>query len=269
MKKKNIIWILILLILFTIIAIYLFQKRENMNLKNTNFKNIKLIHMIYIPWDKDQKLKSDYNDFDKSSYEDLKKNNPDYNIKLWTLIDIQDFLKKFYPEYYDTIFNLPRPVMIVDFMRLLIIYHYGGIYWQYGSERKVDSMDIFLPSPNKKVKLFTEIIISQEMSNIMKDEPIRKGEPEEFIRVYTGIFSAFPKHHYIHTLFLTAIENSKKYRVQKDYDILYIGGNTMMSSVYDKIGKQLEDVELVDYYTTTKMIKMNSNRSWRKEAKEK
>jgi hypothetical protein len=68
---------------------------------------------------------------------------------------------------------------------------------------------------------------------------------------------------------LTAIENSKKYRVQKDYDILYIGGNTMMSSVYDKIGKQLEDVELVDYYTTTKMIKMNSNRSWRKEAKEK
>ena len=109
--------------------------------------------------------------------------------------------------------------MIIDLLRLLVVYHYGGIYWQYGSINKVNMIN-FLPSENKKVKLFTEIIISQEFSEKMKLEPIRNNEPEELTRVLLGFFSAVPKNDYIFTLFSTAISNTKKYSVKKKKNLI-------------------------------------------------
>jgi hypothetical protein len=37
----------------------------------------------------------------------------------------------------------------------------------------------------------------------------------------------------------------------------------MMSSVYDKIGKLRDDVELINHKTTKKIIDINSKGSWR------
>ena len=246
-----------------IIIILILSNMKQTETYKYNNESPKLIHLIYIPWDKNQKLKDDYLDFDKKSYEKLKRNNPEYNIKLWILPDIQEFVRDFYHEYYDIIFNLPRPTMIVDFIRLLVVYHYGGIYWQYGSISNASSINMFQPSPNRKVKLFTEAVLSQEYADKMKDEPIRQGEPEEITRVCNQVFSAVPKHPYIFILFTTAIENSKKYQIKKDYDILYIGANAMMSSIYDKIGKLRDDVELINHKTTKKIIDINSKGSWR------
>lgn len=257
---NTIIILAIVLILF--IILFFAMNHEYYSAYNYNHRAPKIIHLIYLPWDKDQKLKDNYLDFDQTSYERLKNNHPDYLVKLWTLPDIKKFLHDFYPEYYNIILNLPRPVMIVDFMRLLLVYHYGGIYWQYGSEPTVE-MDRFLPSEGKNVKLFTEVILTPKFADDMKNEPIRNGEPEELVRVFSAVFSATPKHPYMIKLFLTAIDNSKKYTVKNDYDILYIGSNAMMSTAYDKIGKHEDDIELVDYDTCKKMIKINSKSSWR------
>lgn len=254
--------IIILAVLFILFSLYFCINHEFYSPYNYNRHAPKIIHLIYIPWDKDQKLKDDENDFDKTSYERMKNNHPDYVVKLWKLADIKKFLYDFYPEYYDVVMNLPRPVMIVDFMRLLLVYHYGGIYWQYGSEPTLD-MDHFLPSEGKNVKLFTEIILTPKFAEYMKSQPIRNGEPEELVRVFSAVFSATPKHPYMMKLFLTAVENSKKYSVKDDYDILFIGSNAMMSTAYDKFGKYDDDIELVDYDTCKKMIKINSKSSWR------
>lgn len=258
MSLKLLLFVFLVLIVAIVLSVTC-EKYEK-NEKNENVP--KLIHLIYIPWDKNQKLKEDYLDFDKTSYEKMKEKYPDYIVKLWTLPDLQQFLQAFYPEYYDIIFNLPRPVMIVDFMRLLLVYHYGGLYWQYGSDATVE-MNQFLPSKNKNVKLFTETVLTPEFCEKMKNEPIRNGEPEEPVRVFSAMFSAIPKHPYLRYLFLTAVENSKKYQVKRDYDILYIGSNAMMSTVYDRVGKNWNDIELVDYESTKNMIKIHSNASWR------
>jgi len=251
------VFVIVLIVLSYMYEDYDFEREYNQNVP-------KIIHLIYIPWDKNQKLKDNYLDFDKSSYEELRDNNPDYNVKLWTLPDIKNFLNMYYPEYYDTIFSLPRPTMIVDFLRLLLVYHYGGIYWQYGSKRKVKTMDYFLPEKGKKVKLFTETIITQKQSKDVADkEEIRNGEPEELIRVCNQVFSAEEKHPYMLELFLKAVSNSKKYKVKRDYDILYIGANSMMSKMYNEIGRYRRDIELVEYDNVGKMIFISSNGSWR------
>ena len=111
------VFVIVLIVLSYMYEDYDFEREYNQNVP-------KIIHLIYIPWDKNQKLKDNYLDFYKSSYEELRDNNPDYNVKLWTLPDIKNFLNMYYPEYYDTIFSLPRPTMIVDFLRLLLVYHY-------------------------------------------------------------------------------------------------------------------------------------------------
>jgi hypothetical protein len=195
----------------------------------------------------------------------LQKDNIYYDIKLWTLTKLKQFVNKYYKEYFNFIFfNTQRSVMIVDILRILLIYHYGGIYLQYGSKNLVN-LDYFLPSNNKNVKLFTEIIITKEYSEKMKNEPIRNGEPEELLRVTTCIFSSVPRNLYFWFIFKLQINNIIKYQVKSDYDILYIVSNSLMSTIYDKIGKINNEIELIDKKTTDKMIKIQSNGSWRKQ----
>jgi len=219
-----------------------------------------IVHLIYIPWDREtQKLKDNPTDFDHSSYNKLKAKNSSWDVILWTLPLCQSFVKQYYPKYEKNIFNVSRPVMSVDILRFLILFHYGGIYWQYGSKQLV-SMNEFLP--NKNVKLFTETIITDKFANDMKTMPIRSGIPEENLRVMNQIFSAKPRHSYLWKLFETAIENSRVYKITRDYDILYTTGNAMMSTVYDQVGKYESDIELIDIEKRDKMIKIHGSKSW-------
>jgi mannosyltransferase OCH1-like enzyme len=58
----------------------------------------------------------------------VKYKNPTYEYKFFTDIDIEEFLKNNYPEYYRTYMNLPVKIQKIDFFRYVAIYHYGGFY---------------------------------------------------------------------------------------------------------------------------------------------
>jgi mannosyltransferase OCH1-like enzyme len=251
---------ILLFLLFVIFILFIYPRFDRFTTQAP-----RIIHLIYFPWDTStQKLKDDPNDFDHTAYNDLKAANPGYDVKLWTLPVCRQFVQRYYPTYENDIFNVPRPVMMVDILRLLITYHYGGIYWQYGSKQLVD-MGQFLPDTknDKNVKLFTEIILTDEFANEMRKEPIRNGQPEEKLRVGTQIFSAIPRHPYLLELFKTSIENTRKYKIIRDYDILFTTGNAMMSTVYDQVGKYQKDIEIVDLDQSMRMATISSNGSWR------
>ena len=258
----KIIWFLLFIAVTMIYVFYYHYHNESYMSAYVKETTPRLIHLIYLPWDANQKLKADSNDFDKTFYKELQESNPNYVVKMWTLPDCRQFVRKYYPDYEQVIFNAPRPVMMVDILRLLIVYHFGGIYWQYES-KPLTSMDSFLPSNEKNVKLFTEIIISDEFANKMSAEPIRDGNPEERVRVCTQIFSAVPRHPYLFALFEKTINNVQTYPIRRDYDILYTTGNAMMSTMYDKVGQHYDDVELMDENVISKMASISSNGSWR------
>jgi mannosyltransferase OCH1-like enzyme len=237
------------------------------NIIFNKYKNVpKIIHLIYIPWNKNQKLKEDPYDFDHSYYYNLQKENLRYDVKLWTLPKIKNFVKKYYNNYYSTIFNFSRPIMIVDLLRILLVYHYGGIYLQYGSKNIV-SFDNFLPSENngKNLKLFTEKIITKEQANKLAKQPIRNNKPEELLRIANQIYSSIPKYPYLFELFKKAISNCKQYKVLCDYDIYYICGNALWSEFYDQNGKNKKDIELIDVKVKENMIEIKCNGSWKKD----
>ena len=113
---------LIIIGVIVIIFIYFLYSYEPYESPRTPYTP-RMIHLIYLPWDSFQKLKDDPYDFDHSSYTELKDAHPTYQVKLWTLPECKEFVKKYYPAYEKAIFNVSRPTMIVDILRLLFVYH--------------------------------------------------------------------------------------------------------------------------------------------------
>lgn len=68
----------------------------------------------------------------------LRKMNPDFNYLFFEEKDVEPFFTKLYPEYYSTYKRLPLFIQKMDFFRYLVLYHYGGFYFD---------MDVFPIAP--------------------------------------------------------------------------------------------------------------------------
>lgn len=229
-----------------------------------------VVHMMFFPWDKEQKLLSDELQFDHTPYINMLKrveNIPNGRVVMWTWSKMESFCLLYYPEIWTTLkLSTTRPIMFVDILRWLVVYHFGGIYWQYCSLPLSSSMSDYLLFENslKKIKLFTEAIITEEFSQKMADQPIRKGQPEELIRVVTGAFSSLDrKNPALLDIVNFLLERLKTEKALVDYDILYITGNAAISTYYDLYGQFNEEIELVSLEKTKKLIAWNSQGSWR------
>lgn len=226
----------------------------------------KIIHLMYFPWDHDQNLNKDQNNFDKTHYNKLKKKLKDWNVWMWTYDKTKQFCDKHYPGVWELVWKqITRPVQAVDFFRLLVVYHFGGLYWQYGSVNFVP-FEQFLVSSGKKskkrIRFFVETVISKEYAKKMSKQPIRNGKPEERIRISFGVFSAYPKHEFLKFCIVKSFANLKNLKVKCDYDVLYIGGNAMFTEAYHQYGDK-SDFELISYKKRKRMIRFNSKGSWK------
>lgn len=65
----------------------------------------------------------------KPLVESVKRMNPSFEYKFFTDADIVSFLKTNYPEYYTTYLKLPVLIQRIDFFRYIVVYHYGGFYF--------------------------------------------------------------------------------------------------------------------------------------------
>ena len=148
--------IFIFFILLYLLYPYRFLRYNEKNKIKVNMNVPKIIHLISLPWDKNQKLKTDFNDFDHTYYFNLCAKYKDFEIKLWNLEKIKVFLNQNYPNVFElSMLNMRKPTQLVDLYRWIVVYHYGGIYLQYGSEIYDDILNIF-PSHDKEVCLYTE-----------------------------------------------------------------------------------------------------------------
>lgn len=53
--------------------------------------------------------------------------NPDHVFKMYYDADLLEFVKNNYPEYLE-LFQSLKGVYMADMARVLVIYHFGGIY---------------------------------------------------------------------------------------------------------------------------------------------
>lgn len=53
---------------------------------------------------------------------------PDWEYKLWTDEDAEEFIAAKYPEFLDTFLSYPYPIQRADAIRYFVLNHYGGVY---------------------------------------------------------------------------------------------------------------------------------------------
>lgn len=268
--KYRLLTLIIITVLF-ISYFFIYSKKNIILEKYLEFKSLKptiknekdfpkIVHLIYFPWYRETGiLKEKEDDFNHTFYKNFKNNNKDWEVKLWTLSKIKEFTKEYYPQYKDIWKLIKHPTQSVDFFRLLVTYHYGGIYWQYDSIQKID-LNCFIPSKNRTIRLFIECILNKNFSNTMKKEKIRNNKPEELLRIANQSFSSYPKNNFLNYCLEKSWKNLNNLTVNNQYDILYIGANAMISEAYDEY-KNKDIIDLT--YNTRRYIKFSSNGSWR------
>jgi len=224
--------------------------------------NQRIIHMMHFPWDREQKLKENPDDFDKSHFDAMVRYAPDFEVRLWTYPLASAFCREHYPSAWEVLQKVIRPVMMVDVLRWMVVHHFGGIYWQMNTTPLLE-MSAYFPSPGKSVRLFTEFDLSPDQCRIAASEPIRQGQPEEPKRVLIQVFAAVAGAAFVKNVISLLMDRVTHHKPQRDYDILFISGNAAISTAYDRFGKNDDSVELIDRDKARSMIKWHYRGTWR------
>jgi len=226
----------------------------------------RIVHMMHFPWDKQQRLLDDPEQFDKSTFYAMQSYARDFDVTLWTYPKASALCREFYPSVWESLAHISRPVMLLDVLRWVVVHRYGGVYWQMNSCPLV-AMEHFLPSSGRRVRLFTEFDQTPEHCLAMRDEPIRNGEPEETKRVLIQVFSAAAGAAYVAKTIDLMCERLRSNPVKRDYDVLYITGNAVASTAYNRYGKNDPEVEIIDLARSKAMIKWHYRGAWRTDVK--
>jgi mannosyltransferase OCH1-like enzyme len=175
-----------------------FNKNIKVQKKYKNYDNEKYeltkIPTYGILWNKMKifgELNKNIHLINSKSFE-IQEKHYNYDIKLWTLPKLKSFVKKYYSNYYDTIFK-PE---INPALKLLLVYHYGGIYTE-------DYNINFDKIKYDKVRIYS---IKNEISN--------------------KIISAGKRNQYIFKMFKKMIDEGEfsfdKMRNDKNIEIVYL-----------------------------------------------
>jgi hypothetical protein len=222
----------------------------------------RIIHMMHFPWDADQRLKADPEDFDRRHVEAMRQYASGFDVQLWTLPRVRALCESRYPEVWQALQSVARPVMMVDVLRWVVVHAFGGIYWQMNTV-PLAPMTAYLPSERASVRLFTEFELSPDQCRSAATEPIRAGVPEEPTRVLIQVFSARPGAPFVRRVIDFLLERVATHTPRRDYDILYITGNAAVSTAYDLLGRTDPAVERTDLETSRRLMKWHYRGSWR------
>lgn len=236
-----------------------------------------IIHTIYMPWNKTtQTLKPNEFDFDHTSYNNLvEETQGKWCVKLWTYSDMRNYVQAEYPGLWELVEkHADRPVALVDFYRLLVVYEFGGIFWQYGSTlttsqlRLSDPFQGFMPPEGKSSRLLVEKWMTQEQADEMgRTRKSRNGKPSSLMRMATQVFGANPHDEFLRFACKRAVWNLLSIPVLRDFDILETMGNGMFSEAFadfQKLGKG-KLVDVVPFEETQHMVRYSHTFSWRRD----
>ena len=100
---------------------------KNSDIRNDvdKFEEVSLTKIIHQTW----KTKDiPYDIYPKNWVESWRKNNPDWEYKLWSDEDNRSLVRDYYPEYLELYDSYERPIAKADIIRFFYMHKFGGLY---------------------------------------------------------------------------------------------------------------------------------------------
>ena len=212
--------------------------------KYEKFENSKIPKIIIQTWKTDS-IPIKY----KKDIESIKKYNIDYKYLFFNDNDIDIFLKKYYPKYYESYIKLPVKIQKIDYFRYIAIYHYGGFYFDlditglYPLDDILDYECIFPVDEN----------ISKHRCNTERLKKYCEKDMNILLGQYA--FGAKPKNEFIKLLIDTIHNNIDKYI--KEYEM---NGMTLQN-IYSSTGPDFVTDVYLDYQNKNNIHILYYNKS--------
>ena len=152
----------------------------------------------------------------------LKTKHPGWRFYLWTDDEMYHFIRQQYPHYLNVYTNFPSNIQRCDFFRYLVVYHYGGFYFD------LDTL-IF-----KNINFLTnqELCLFNEKTLTLDECIVHNHNIAEKARVANYAFGSIPNHDFL----LNVIKhiNINKTNIQCTNDVLETTGPGMLTTLYHK-----------------------------------
>jgi mannosyltransferase OCH1-like enzyme len=147
----------------------------------------------------------------KESHEEWKRLHPNSQYKFWSDLDIENFVKTEFPDFYSTFSKFEYHIQKVDAVRYMILYKYGGIY---------SDLDL-IPNTNVFEKLGNGDLFLTHSANITD--------------MFTNMFMASQKHHPFWLEVIEEMKNKEKfYHIGKHLKVMNTTGPSMLSRTASK-----------------------------------
>jgi len=156
--------ILLLLLIISTVFIYLFVQNKS-TYEEPGIP--KIIHQTAMA------DKSKWNPIWEKCQKSWKEKFPDFEYKMWTDEDLDEFIKTNYKDFYDTVYSkYDKNIKKIDAARYFILYQYGGMYADMDFECKKNFWDQI---PQDKVSIAESATPGEQYQNALMISP--KGEP--------------------------------------------------------------------------------------------
>ena len=107
--------------------------------------------------------------------ENTKKLHPNYQIKIWNGYECDQLIRKYFPNKVQFYWDLPYPIQRCDYIRIIILYIYGGIYSDM-DRISLKSYDIILEQYSNY-----DIIFPKDKLNLLNNDIIFARKQSDFL----------------------------------------------------------------------------------------
>ncbi len=219
-----------------------------------------IAHFCYGLWDD-----GDLPDSFQANVNEWKKQG--WTVHVWNGEEVDQLLEK-YPAFKEVAATFDRKVQKADLARYLIVYEYGGFYFDLDCEPKKGCLfdDWQKNHHNARAIFFIEHMASKKSLEKVILYPIRQGQPELPRRLANFSFGAEAKHPLIwNILELLQIRCASFPEYNGDYDIIYKTGPDCLTEAIHQSENLISEPEVwivshKDYMKHTRAASWRNNK---------
>ena len=193
-----------------------------------------------------------------------KHNTPDWKIVLWGKDTSERFVRHQFPKYWNMYRSYRRDVQRADFLRYLLLYHFGGFYIDLDLQCRSALDGLLSEHPEARMLACVETrLTARRAREIGQAEPIRNGKAEIPERVANYFMACAPGHPVMGNI-IDLVEQRAQLPIRRDYDVIFTTGPDVVTEIVQGF-QERKDLALVTERDAGRFVSHLHFGGWRRD----